>query len=120
MAIFLKPGEIKSSLSALVNYYIQECNTTGQIPLEFIELIKHNFLAKYVYFNKKDNTIEVGVNESKHRTELYPDIKIYSFPLDQTTGWLEESFKSGKADLEFYGKLINANSSFESMDVVVV
>ncbi|GHA30935.1 hypothetical protein GCM10007103_10600 [Salinimicrobium marinum] len=120
MAIFLKSGEIKSTLGALVKYYIQECNTTGQIPQEFIELIKHNFLAKYVYFNKKDHAIEVGINESKRRTTLYPEIKIYSFPLDQTTDWLEESFKSGKADLEFYGKLINANTGYDSMEVVVV
>ncbi len=119
MAIFLKSGEIKSTLGALVKHYVEECNTTGEIPQEFIELIKHNFLAKYVYFHKKDNRIEVGINESKHRAGMYPDIKIYSFPLDQT-GWLEGSFKTGKADLEFYGKLINANTSFNSMEVVVV
>jgi hypothetical protein len=49
MASYLNTNEIRLSLRQLVKQYIEECETCQELPEEFISLIKHNFLAKYVY-----------------------------------------------------------------------
>lgn len=118
--IYLKEGEIKSSLGSLVKYYVQECVETQEIPQQLVELIKHNFFAKYVTYNKLEKTIEIGINESKHRSLTYPHIKVYSFPLEKTSEWIDSSFKTGRGDLEFYGQLINMPHSLGKPEIVVV
>ncbi len=53
MASYLNTNEIRLSLRQLVKQYVEECESCQEAPDEFISLIKHNFLAKYVYYNKK-------------------------------------------------------------------
>ncbi len=120
MSIYLKTEEIRASLGAIVKFYIQDCKQKKEIPQELAELIKHNFLAKYVSYNKNDETIEIGINISKHRAEMYPTIEIFTFPVNSAEKWLESSFKTGKADLEFYAKMINRDIRFTREEVVVV
>lgn len=120
MSIYFKSKEMENSFKALVNLYVQECKRNGEIPESFAELIKHNFLAKYVFYNKTEKSIEIGINESKFRSRTYPQIKEYSYPVDEAKAWLFDSFKDGKGDLEFYGSLINNNSRFTPNKHVVV
>ncbi|WP_424493606.1 hypothetical protein [Salinimicrobium sp. GXAS 041] len=120
MSIYLKTEEVRASLGAVVKYYLQDCVQKNEIPQELVELIKHNFLAKYVSYNKKDETIEIGINISKDNSVMYPTIEVFTFSVNSAEKWLENSFKSGKADLEFYAKIINKNVQLSREDVVVV
>ena len=56
MASYLRTEEIKTSLRVLVNQYIEECRDCDKIPQDFIDLLRHNFLAKFVFYNKNDKT----------------------------------------------------------------
>lgn len=118
MAVYIKVGEIQSSLGILVSEYVQDCIRNQKLSHELIELIRHNFLAKYVYFDKQKMTVEIGIHESEERRDYYPKMKVYTFPLDTATEWLGSSFKSGKADLEFYGRLLNNNRNQHQKQVV--
>ncbi|WP_037315894.1 hypothetical protein [Salegentibacter sp. Hel_I_6] len=115
----LSTNEIRVSLRQLVKQYVEECETCQALPEEFISLIKHNFLAKYVYYNKAKRQIEIGIDESES-PETYPEIKVYKIPVDKASKWLDKSFKSQQNDLEFYGKLLNRNEIFNSSDVVLM
>ncbi len=119
MASYLNENEVKTSLRVLVNQYVEECENCNELPAEFIELIKHNFLAKFVYYNAEKKQIEIGVDES-YSPETYPKIKVYTFPVRKATEWLDKSFKKGKSDLEFYGKLLNRNEVLSASDVVLM
>lgn len=119
MSSFYNSNEIKTSLKVLVNEYIEECEHCDQIPQDFIDLIKHNFLAKFVCYNKKEKQIEIGV-EDQESDAPYPEIKTYKFPVNKATQWLDKSFKKDRCDLEFYGKLLNRKKHISSSDVVVM
>ncbi|HKL35928.1 MAG TPA: hypothetical protein VJ899_06535 [Salegentibacter sp.] len=119
MTSYLNTNEIRLSLRHLVKQYIEECETCQEAPEEFISLIKHNFLAKYVYYNKKKKQIEIGIDESES-PDTYPEIKVYKFPVNKATKWLDESFKDQKSDLEFYGKLLNKNDIYNSSEIVLM
>ncbi len=119
MASYLKTEEIKTALRLLVNQYIEECKTCEEIPQDFIDLLRHNFLAKYVFYNKANKTIEIGVNEGSSPSG-YPNIKVFSFPVNKAPEWLDKSFKNEKNDLEFYGKLLNRNKIISSSELVLI
>ncbi|MDT0641647.1 hypothetical protein RM553_02270 [Zunongwangia sp. F363] len=119
MLAYLEAGEIKTSLQNLINEYVQECMEQKELSQDFIELVKHNFLAKYVYYNKERKIIEIGINESKSR-QSYPAIQVYSFPLAKAQEWLGGKFKNNRCDLEFYGSLINSRNSTSISRVVVM
>ena len=119
MASYLNTNEIRLSLRQLIKQYVEQCETCQELPEEFISLIKHNFLAKYVYFNKQKQQIEIGIDESTSE-DSYPEIKVYKFPVSKATKWMDKSFKSDQCDLEFYGKLLNRNDIFNSSDVVLL
>lgn len=119
MASYLNTNEIRHSLQQLVKQYVEECETCQELPEEFISLIKHNFLAKYVYYNKQKKQIEIGIDEADS-PETYPEIKVYKIPVSKATKWLDRSFRDQKSDLEFYGKLLNRNEIFNSSDVVLM
>lgn len=119
MASYLNENEIQASLRVLVEQYVEECEKCERLPKEFVELIKHNFLAKFVYYNSKKKLIEIGVDES-YSPETYPEIKIYRFPVKKAAQWLEKSFKKDKGDLEFYGRLLNRNDILSASDVVLM
>lgn len=118
MVLFLKPQEIHSSLNTLVLYYFNVCEQSGEIPQQLVQLIKHNFSAKYVWYNIPEKKIEIGINESKSPGCGYPDIQVYSYPIDQY-GWIEKSHKNEAFDLNFYGKLLNNKSSMASEIVIL-
>ena len=119
MASYLNTNEIRLSLRQLVKQYVEECESCQEAPEEFISLIKHNFLAKYVYYNKKKQQIEIGIDESES-PDTYPEIKVYKFPINKAGKWLDNSFKDQQSDLEFYGKLLNRNDSFNSSEIVLM
>jgi hypothetical protein len=119
MASYLNTNEIRLSLRQLVKQYVEQCETRQELTQEFISLIKHNFLAKYVYYNKQKKQIEIGIDESKS-SESYPEIKVYKFPVSKAAKWVDKSFKNNSSDLEFYGKLLNRNDIFNSSDVILL
>ncbi|MDN3596731.1 hypothetical protein [Zunongwangia endophytica] len=118
MASYLRTEEVKTSLRVLVNQYIEECKNCEVIPQDFIDLLRHNFLAKFVFYNKADKKIEIGINQGSEPSG-YPNIKVFSFPVNDTD-WLDKSFKSDKNDLEFYGKLLNRNEVISSSELVLI
>ncbi|MBI6119547.1 hypothetical protein [Salegentibacter maritimus] len=119
MASYLNTNEIRLSLQQLVKQYVEECESCKQLSDEFVSLIKHNFCAKYVYYNKDKQQIEIGI-EASEAPDTYPDIKIYKFPVKKAVKWLDKSFKDQKRDLEFYGKLLNRNDNFNSSEIVLM
>lgn len=119
MASYLNTNEIRLSLKQLVKQYVEECETCNQLPEEFISLIKHNFLAKYVYYNKVKKHIEIGIDES-NSPETYPEIKVFKFPIKKAGKWLDNSFRDGRNDLEFYGRLLNRNNILNSSEIVLM
>jgi hypothetical protein len=119
MASYLNTNEIRLGLRQLVKQYIEECETCQELPEDFISLIKHNFLAKYVYYNKQKKQIEIGIDESDS-PDTYPEIKVYKIPVIKASKWLDKSFRDQQGDLEFYGKLLNRNEIFNSPDVVLM
>ena len=119
MASYLNTNEIRLSLQQLVKQYVEECESCKELSEEFVSLIKHNFCAKFVYYNKEKKQIEIGVDASE-APETYPEIKVFKFPVNKAVSWLDKSFKDQKNDLEFYGKLLNRNDSFNSSEIVLM
>jgi len=119
MATYLNNNEIRTALKQLVKQYIEECITCKEMPEDFISLIKHNFLAKYVYYNKQKEQIEIGIDIAES-PNTYPEIKIYKFPVNKAVKWLDKSFKDNQNDLEFYGRLLNRNEILNSSEVVLM
>lgn len=119
MATYLKEEEIKVTLEKLIEKYTEECQKTGRLHPDLIELIKHDFFAKYVHFDSTTEMVEIGINESKERTPGYPEIKVYHYSLSETRQWLGERFKNSTFDLEFYAKIISRDQASDS-DVVLL
>lgn len=99
--------KLKTSLASLVNNYVNDCLKNGKPSPDFVELIRHNFYAKYVHYNDVNETIEMGINESRDRTPYYPEIKVYSYPVNKAGEWLGSSFKKDPFDLAFYNSLLS-------------
>lgn len=96
----------KESLTGkLVKTYVEDFFRTGEISQDFIELIKHNFYAKYVAYDPAGKTIEIGVNETNDTSSIYPDIKVYNYSLEETN-WLDGSFRKNAFDIEYYERLL--------------
>lgn len=93
-------------MKKLVKGYISECKECEELPEDFVDLIKHNFLAKFVCYNNKTGNIEIGVEDFTEES-LYPKIKIYKFSISSNKKWVEKSFRTEKCDLDFYGRLLN-------------
>lgn len=119
MPAYLNSEEFKASLNALVKRYVEESINSGELPQDFVELLKHNFFAKYAYYNAKERTIEIGVNENTGPVSPYPPLTIYSFPIDDTN-WLINSFKPGAFHLEYYGRLLSRGTGSGGSRIVVI
>lgn len=119
MTAYFRRDEIEVQMQQLVISYAEECLSQGQINRDFIELIKHNFLAKYVLYDPKKKVVEIGINESGGSKGLYPNIKVHHFSIDKVQSWVGKSFKYSKGDLEFYGKLLAGNTSLRKPEVMV-
>lgn len=119
MAAYFNTNQLRTSLQELVKIYISECKECKELSQDCIDLIRHNFLAEFVVYNKKENSIEVGINQSE-KFDGYPEIKIYIFPLEDIGKKIDHSFKNNTEDLEFYGRLIGRRKGIGSNSVVVM
>ncbi|MCP9198468.1 hypothetical protein MKO06_01010 [Gramella sp. GC03-9] len=119
MAAYFNTNQLRSSLQELLRMYILECKECNELSQDCIDLIRHNFLAEFVVYNKKDQTIEVGINEEE-RFDGYPNIKVYTFPLEEIGKKVDYSFKNNSEDLEFYGKMIARKKGLKSSSIIVM
>lgn len=112
--------EIRTGMKVLVDEYLKDFTNFEKLPEDFTDLIKHNFLAKFVYYNKLDSSVEIGVEESSVSSP-YPEIKVFVYNLSSGIDWLDKSFKTGKTNLAFYGKLLNQRRSFlKDAEVIII
>lgn len=119
MTSYQSRNQIQESLQKMIPEQVAECKECDELPLSLQELIIHNFQAKYVCYNKKDNTIEIGV-EDQEAINSYPNFKIYTFPLEEAVSWLPKTFRSDDRDLKFYASLLAQNGSPNQFDEVVL
>ncbi|APG60235.1 hypothetical protein [Christiangramia salexigens] len=119
MAAYFNSNQLRNSIQELVRNYISECKECDKLSQDCIDLIRHNFLAEFVVYNKEDKTIEVGMSKTDE-FDRYPEIEIYTFPLDETVKKVDHSFKNNHEDLEFYGRLLGRQQVIGSNSVVVM
>lgn len=119
MKTYFRRNEIEHQMQQLVKTYAEDCFSRYEMDPDFVELIKHNFFAKYVFYSKQNNIVEIGINESKDSSGSYPQIKVVQFPLSEVQSWMGRSFRFKKADLEFYARLLSRNAQLENPEVVV-
>lgn len=62
MTTYYSQEEIRESLKGLTRNFLNDCLRNNEPSENFIDLIKHNFLAKFVYYNKSDRSVEIGVD----------------------------------------------------------
>lgn len=105
MAAYVTQNEVMTLWKTCLEAMIRECRTQKKIPAGLVELIKHNLFARYVSYDATLETVEIGVNESKHRTPTYPTIKVYRFPLNEVGERLLANYEPQKRDLEFYARI---------------
>jgi hypothetical protein len=110
MTTYYNQEEIRIAMKGLAKNCLKDCLRDNKPSDDFINLIKHNFLAKFVYYNKLNRSVEIGVEESSV-SSTYPEIKVFVYNLTSGIDWLDKSFKTGKTNLEFYGKLLNRKSN---------
>lgn len=111
--------QIQLELHKLLPRQIEECKECDKLPPGLVALIKHNFQATFVCYDKKSNTIEVGVNEQEE-VNSYPKIKIHKIKLDEAASQLDQTFRNSDQDLKFYGKLLAGNGSGNLIDEVIL
>ena len=119
MTTYYNKFEIETAMKVFVENYLKDCVKCEELPEDFIDLIKYNFLAKYVSFNKEEKTIEIGIEDTNTNDSHYPVIQIFSFPIEKSNKWLDDSFKYENDDFVFYGKLLN-RKKYNCRDAEVV
>jgi len=121
MTSYYNKFEIQSAMKVIVADYLKECIECEELSEDFRDLIKYNFLAKYVSFNKEQKTIEIGIEDTNTNNSHYPIIQISTFPIERSNKWLKDSFNYQIDDLAFYGKLLNRRKySYRDAEVVVL
>lgn len=119
MTSYQSRSEIQNQLKKLLPYQIEECKSCDKLPEALKNLIKHNFQASFVCYDKKSNTIEVGVEDQDDNT-IYPSITVHKFKLEEAVSKLGKTFRNSDADLKFYGKILAGHGSFARIDDVVL
>lgn len=119
MTSYQSKTRIVSDLQSMLPHQIEECRTCDELPAALEELIKHNFQATFVCYDKKSHTIEVGVEEQEE-VNSYPDITVHKFGLDEVISQIKRTFRKADQDLKFYGKLLAGYSSSSPIDEVVL
>jgi hypothetical protein len=119
MAAYFNSNQLRTSLQELAKIYMDECGKCNELPEDCIDLLRHNFQAEYAVFNKETNTVEIGINKTEDFDD-YPEIEVYSFPLNQVGKKVDHSFKNNNEDLEFYGKLLGKRNGIGSQSVVLL
>jgi hypothetical protein len=122
MTTYYSKSEIETAMRSMVVDDVKKCIDCDEISADFIDLIKYNFLAKYVSLNRKTHSIEIGVEDKNTNGSHYPVINIFSFPLQEKENlWLDSSFKFENNDLVFYGGLINRKKyNHKNSEVIVM
>jgi hypothetical protein len=121
MASYLNKNEIQASLRILIKQYLQECKNSNKLCPEFTELLEHNFLAKFVVYNRSERIIEIGIEDKGDDSEtVYPTIQTYKFKLDDAEEKIVTSCGNEDSDLEFYGRLISRNNLTKNSEVVLM
>lgn len=119
MAAYFNSNQLRSSLQELVKQFVSECQQCNELSRDCMELLRHNFAAEFVMYDKKNGNIEIGIDKSDDFTG-YPEIEVYSFSLDEIGKKVDHSFKNNSEDLEFYGKLIGKRKGIGSNSVVLM
>ena len=119
MTTYQNRNEIQEKLKEMLPEQVAECKRCDELPAALEQLIKHNFQAEFVCYQKKSNTVEVGVQVNEDEMS-YPQIKTYSFKLEETISWLGKTYRNDERDLNFYGKLIAGNAAENEVDEVVL
>jgi len=119
MTSYQSKNMIQEKLGELIPAQVAECQQCDELPPTLEELILHNFQAKYVCYNKKSNTVEVGIEEME-ATDSYPMIKTHTFRLEQAVSWLGKTFRKEEQDLKFYARLIAQHGNSHRIDEVVL
>ncbi len=119
MAAYFNTSQLRRSMQDLVKEYIAECKECEELSQDCRDLIKHNFLAEFVVYNKEEKTIEVGIDASKD-IDAYPEIKIYTIQIDEAEQKIAHSFRKNHEDLEFYGQLLGRKKGLGADSVVVM
>lgn len=122
MTTYYSKSEIQAKLKSLVEKYVKNCIEGDKLSDDFMDLLKHNFLAKYVSYNINKRTIEIGIEDVNSYASTYPVINVMSFPVSVTgNSWLEKSFRNQMNDLIFYGNLLNRSKyNQENSEVVII
>ena len=119
MITYQSRNQIHADLRRMLPYQIEECKECDELPKSLEQLIRHNFQATFVCYNKKNNTIEVGV-EKQEAVNSYPEITVHKFSLDEAVSKLAGTFRNKEQDLRFYGKLLATQNSVGPIEDVVL
>lgn len=119
MITYQSRNQVQADLRRMLPHQIEECRECDELPQTLEQLIKHNFQAKFVCYNKKSNTIEVGV-EKQEVVDSYPEITVHKFSLDEAVAKLSNTFRNKEQDLRFYGRLLARQSSEGPIEDVVL
>ncbi len=119
MAAYFNTNQLRTSLQELIKIYIKECKECKKLSQDCIDLLRHNFMAEFVVYDEANNRVEVGMNKTD-QFDTYPEIEIYTFPLEEIGNKVDHSFKNNDEDLEFYGKIIGRRKGLGSNSVVLM
>ena len=111
MTTYVTQSEVRSLWGSSLERMITECRSNRKVPEGLLELIKHNLFAKYASYDADLDQIEIGVNESKQRTQSYPVISVYKLSLDEVVSSLTNSCQAGRRDMEFYARILKGQNS---------
>jgi hypothetical protein len=119
MTTYQNRNQIETDLRKMLPHQIDECKECDELPVTLERLIKHNFQAAFVCYNKKKGLIEVGVEEYE-AVDAYPEITVHEFRLEEIISQLGKTFRNEDHDLKFYGKLLAGHGSVNEIDEVVL
>lgn len=119
MVSYQSKHDIQNQVRNLLPYQIKECRECDELPQALEELIKHNYQAAFVCYDKKSGCIEVGVEKEEEIT-AYPEIMVHKIPLEKAVSQLSKSLRTSDLDLKFYGRLLAGGSANKVDDVVLV
>lgn len=119
MISYQSKNDIQNQVRNLLPYQVEECRKCDELPKALSELIKHNYQAAFVCYDKKSNCIEIGVEEEEDVT-AYPEIKVHRIPLEKAVSQLGKSLRNSDPDLKFYGRLLAGYGTANKVEDVVL
>lgn len=119
MAAYFNTTQLRKSMRELIKEYISECKECEELSQDCMNLIRHNFLAEFVVYNKEEKAIEVGIEVSDDNNQ-YPEIEVYTIPIDEAEKKIDHSFRKNSEDLEFYGQLLGKRKGLGADSIVVM